>query len=115
MDTPVRSIAMILVAAFLGSIGQYLYKEGARLPMHTITSWLTNWWIIIGMVCYIAVMGLFIAAFKTGGELTILYPMYGSTFIWALLIGKTLLDESIGPSKIAGIGIIIVGMYFVAR
>ena len=115
MDTPLRSIVMILIAAFLGSIGQYLYKEGSRLPMHTVTSWLTNWWIIVGALCYIAVMGLFIAAFKTGGELTILYPMYASTFIWALLIGKAFLGESIGTSKIAGVGIIILGMYFVAR
>jgi hypothetical protein len=31
-------------------------------------------------------MTLFVAAFRKGGALTLLYPIYASTFIWAALL-----------------------------
>lgn len=115
MHTPLRSIVMFSVAALLGAVGQYLYKEGARLPMPHAAAWLTNWRIGAGIVCYVAVMVLFVAAFKAGGQLTVLYPLYAGTFIWALLIGRLFLGENITLSKIAGVGAIIVGMVLIAR
>jgi drug/metabolite transporter (DMT)-like permease len=115
MQTPARSIALFLIAAILGAVGQYLYREGARLARPDMASWLINWRILLGMVCYVAVMVLFLAAFRIGGELTVLYPMYASTFIWALLIGRFLLRESIGVTRIIGVGVIVLGMFLVAR
>ena len=47
---------------------------------------LLNMRLIGGVGCYIAVMVLFVAAFKRGGSLTVLYPIYSSTFIWAAAI-----------------------------
>jgi hypothetical protein len=31
-------------------------------------------------------MALFVAAFKRGGALSVLYPVYATTFIWAAVI-----------------------------
>jgi multidrug transporter EmrE-like cation transporter len=115
MHTPVRSMLMILIAAFLGAIGQYLYKEGAGVRVQDAIGWLTNWRILVGLICYIGVMVLFISAFKIGGELTVLYPLYASTFIWAMIIGKFVLGENIGPAKLLGVAVIAAGMFLIGR
>lgn len=115
MQTPFRSIALFLLAAMIGALGQYLYREGARMPMPDMLAWLTNWRILLGMACYIAVMVLFLAGFRNGGEMTVLYPMYASTFIWALLIGRFLLGEPVGPGRILGVGVIVLGMFLIAK
>lgn len=44
-------------------------------------------------------MVLFVAAFKKGGELSVLYPIYATTFIWAALIGLFAGDLSISALK----------------
>ena len=56
-------------------------------------------------------MVLFIAAFKRGGALSVLYPVYASTFIWAALIGWAAYGEVIRPVNIAGMALLVAGMY----
>lgn len=115
MHTPFKSVLLFLFAAMLGAIGQYLYKEGAQMVARNPVSWLTNWRIILGVICYIGVMSLFVYAFKIGGELTVLYPVYASTFIWAFFIGTFILKESINAYKIAGTLLIILGIFLIAK
>ena len=110
-----RPILLFLVAAFLGALGQYLYKTGAVTASNNFLSWLTNYRIILGALCYIIIMVLFIYAFRLGGALTVLYPIYATTFIWAMLIGVFLLGEQINLYKMLGVGLIIIGVYFVVR
>jgi hypothetical protein len=47
-------------------------------------------WILGGMACYVAVMFLFTQAFRAGGTVTVLYPVYALTFIWAAIFGLVL-------------------------
>jgi hypothetical protein len=60
-------------------------------------------------------MVLFVAAFKRGGSLTVLYPVYASTFIWAALIARFAYQSPIYPINIAGMSLLIVGMYLMGR
>ena len=60
-------------------------------------------------------MFLFVIAFKIGGELTILYPIYATTFIWALVIGRLILKEPLNFYKIAGTLVIIFGIFLIAK
>lgn len=106
---------MFLVASVLGAVGQYLYKEGAQTIGRGLAPWLLNWRILAGVICYLVVTLFFISAFRAGGELTVLYPLYASTFIWALLMGVLLLGESISVAKLLGIVLIIGGMALIAR
>ena len=87
VTTPAISILFFLLASLLGALGQYLYKSGADAADSTIASYLLNGRLLAGVVCYVAVMVLFVAAFKKGGSLTVLYPVYATTFIWAAVIG----------------------------
>ena len=65
-------------------------------------------WFLIdkaGMVCYVTIMVLFTAAFKLGGTVRVLYPLYASTFIWAALLAAV-----IGPEPQPVRAIHVVGM-----
>ena len=86
MNTPISSIIYFIIAAMFGALGQYLYKAGAESSNGLLLSYLTNIKLIGGVLCYITVMVLFVAI-KKGGSLTVLYPIYASTFIWAAVIG----------------------------
>ena len=115
MTTPAISIIFFVVAAFLGALGQYLYKAGADLAGSGITSYLLNWRLLAGVVCYVAVMALFVAAFRKGGSLTVLYPIYASTFIWAALLALAFQAIPIRPVNIAGMGFLVVGMFLMGK
>ncbi len=115
MYTPAISVIFFLAAALLGALGQYLYKSGAEASSGTITSYLLNPRLMAGVACYIAVMVLFVAAFKKGGALTVLYPVYATTFIWAAILALVVYGTPIKPVNIAGMGLLVVGMYLMGK
>lgn len=115
MQTPVVSILMFAVAALVGAAGQYLYKSGADSAAGGVWSYLANWRLLAGVVCYIIVMVLFVAAFKRGGSLTVLYPIYASTFIWAAVIARFAYQTPIQPVNVVGMLLLVAGMWLMGR
>ena len=115
MQTPIISIAFFLIASLLGALGQFLYKSGADKAGGTVLSYIANPRLLGGVCCYIAVMVLFIAAFKKGGSLTVLYPVYATTFIWGALIAFYAFGTPIKPVNIAGMLVLILGMYLMGK
>lgn len=115
MDTPKISMIFFLVAAFLGAIGQYLYKSGAEQAGGSVMSYLANPRLIGGVVCYIGVMVLFVAAFKKGGSLSVLYPIYASTFIWAAFLALVVYGTPIKPINVGGMILLVGGMYLMGK
>lgn len=111
MKTSPVAIAMFIVAAMIGAIGQYLYKSGADRAGGSIGSYLMNVPLLAGVVCYIAVMILFVAAFKAGGAMSVLYPIYASTFIWGAVIARLAFREPISSINFVGMIVLILGMY----
>jgi multidrug transporter EmrE-like cation transporter len=109
------AIAFFVIAAFLGALGQFFYKSGAEKAGHTFASYIFNPRLLAGAICYIAVMVLFVAAFKRGGALTVLYPVYASTFIFAAIIAWFAYGSPIRPVHFAGFVLLIAGMYLLGR
>lgn len=105
-------IIINLVAAIFGAFGQYCYKIGAgrlkEIPIYQ------NWQIILGMGLFLIVMVLMIAGFKLGGRLSIVYPVYATTFIWGTLIGIFLDNEGWSVPQIVGTLLVVVGVSVVA-
>jgi uncharacterized membrane protein len=114
MKTPIVSIVLFVVVAVLGAAGQFLYKSGAAQITESVWSFL-NLRLLGGAVCYVVVMGLFVAAFKRGGALTVLYPIYASTFIWAAFISLAAYGTPIKPANIAGMILLVAGMFLMGR
>ena len=115
MSTPIISVIFFVIAALLGALGQYLYKSGAQTAGGSVLSYLTNVKLLGGVLCYIAVMVLFVAAFKKGGSMTVLYPVYATTFIWAALIALLVYGTPIKPINIAGMVLLLSGMYLMGK
>lgn len=114
-STPIASMALFAAAAVLGAVGQYLYKSGADVADGTIVGYLLNLRILAGVICYVAVMVLFITAFRIGGALMVLYPIYASTFIWTALLAWWAYDAPIGPTSIVGMLLLVTGMFVLGR
>jgi hypothetical protein len=113
--TPLDSILCFLVAAFLGALGQFLYKSGAERATGALLSYFQSGRILGGVICYIAVMVLFVAAFRHGGQLSVLYPLYATTFIWAAFIALWAYGVPIKPVNVLGMVCLIAGMFFMGK
>ena len=110
VSTPILSIVYFLVAALAGALGQYLYKSGADGASGSLASYVLNFRLLGGVACYIAVMVLFVAAFKQGGSMSVLYPLYATTFVWAALIALLAYGTPIRLVNIAGMALLVLGM-----
>ncbi|ATH06826.1 hypothetical protein BIY24_02395 [Halobacteriovorax marinus] len=103
---------LYLIAAFVGAIGQYAYKVGGNkigeVPIYM------NLPLISGIVLFCLVMVLFVISFKMGGRLSVVYPIYATTFIWGTLLGVVLDKESVSPSQLACIALVVLGSAGVA-
>ena len=115
MHTPISSILFFLAASVLGAVGQFLYKSGADAATGGVMSYINNPRILGGIGCYTAVMVLFVAAFKRGGSLAVLYPVYASTFIFAALISYFAFGTPIKAINMVGMGLLVGGMYCMGR
>ena len=115
MNTPVASILMFLAASILGALGQFLYKAGAEAADGGLASYVLNSRILGGIVCYTTVMVLFVAAFKRGGSLSVLYPVYASTFIFAAVISYFAFETPIKSINVLGMALLVGGMYCMGR
>jgi multidrug transporter EmrE-like cation transporter len=115
MKTPVLSMLFFLLASIMGAAGQFFYREGTRRAAGGVAGYLLNGRILLGVGCYVAVMVLFVAAFKRGGSLTVLYPIYASTFIWASLIALFLDGQPIRLVNVAGMALLVGGMYLMGK
>jgi multidrug transporter EmrE-like cation transporter len=111
MKTPIISMFCIFVASLLGAAGQFLYKSGAGKATGGLASYLMNPQLLGGMACYVGVMVLFITAFKLEGELSVIYPVYASTFIFAAIGAWFLYKEPIHIINVAGMGLLVSGMF----
>ena len=115
MKTPPSSILFFLLASIFGALGQFLYKSGAERATGGLVSYVANARLLGGVACYVAVMVLFVAAFKRGGALTTLYPVYATTFIFAALIALWAYGTPIKAANLGGMALLIAGMYFMGR
>ncbi|MCX6865832.1 MAG: hypothetical protein NTV46_06345 [Verrucomicrobia bacterium] len=110
MKTPIESIVFFFVASLLGATGQFLYKSGAARAGTGMWSYLFNLRLLGGVACYVAVMVLFIAAFKRGGALSVLYPIYASSFIFSAIGAWWIYGEPLRAVNFAGMALLVVGM-----
>ena len=115
MQTPAGSVLMFVCAALLGAVGQFLYQSGAVAATGQLRSYFWNPRILGGVICYVAVMVLFVAAFKRGGSMTVLYPIYASTFFFAAVIAWLAYGTPIRPVNLVGMILLVGGMYLMGE
>ena len=67
------------------------------------------------VLTYVAVMGLFVLGLKWWGEMSALYPIYGSTFVFGLFFSSVWLNERPTSTAVAGTFLVIVGIGLLSR
>ena len=112
MKTEPWAILLILATTFLTSSAQILYKLGAVSLKFDIVSIITNYNLIAGFFLYGVGAFLMIVAFR-GGEVSVLYPIIATGYIWVSFLSIWFLGEQINYYKWAGVIIIIAGIAFI--
>jgi uncharacterized membrane protein len=108
-----KIILLTALVAIIGSIGQLEFKRGADNLQFDIKMLLTNYHLIIAVAVYALSTVLYVYALSKG-QLSILYPIVATSYIWTLLFSKIFLKEQIGLTSWAGVFFILLGVTLIA-
>lgn len=110
MATKLWAIGLILLCTLLTTSAQIFLKLGSnKLPLVIFT----NWQLFTGIILYAIGAFVMIMAFR-GGEVTVLYPIFASSYIWVSLLSAYFFNESLGLLKISGVFVVILGITMIA-
>jgi drug/metabolite transporter (DMT)-like permease len=108
-----KILLLTALAAFIGSIGQLEFKQGANNLQFDIKLLLTNYHLIAGVAVY-ALSTVFYVYALNKGNLSILYPIIATSYIWTLIFSKIFLKEPVGLTSWAGVFFILLGVALIA-
>jgi len=107
----IRSILLVFVASIIGSFGAVYLKKGSAMLNGSLLSFL-NSYLILGVALYLGSSVLYALGVK-GGDLSVLYPMVSLGYVWTLLWARLFFKEAFTQQKIAGLALILLGVFFV--
>ena len=117
-------LALLLTGVLLNAIAQLLLKAGAGSlagvdlrpgnAMLIAGRLLFNPPIIAGLACYALSVVVWILALARI-EVSVAYPMLSIGYVVNALAAWWLFDENLSGARLAGIGVILVGVWLVAR
>ena len=108
-----KIILLTALAAFIGSIGQLEFKRGADNLQFDIKLLLTNYHLILAIAVYCVSTVLYVYALNKE-QLSIIYPLIATSYIWTLMFSKIFLKEQIGLTSWAGVFFILLGVTLIA-
>jgi len=108
MTTPVSSIAWVTFGSFIGSFSSLGFKAGSKRLEKNLRSLYTNWPLAAGVAGYLLSSVFFLIGLKSG-ELSILFPMVSSGYIWTMIWARIFLHEPLTRGKFVGLALILVG------
>ena len=105
------SMLLVFIASVIGSFGAVFLKLGAARLDGTVLSFL-NSRLALGVALFLG-SSVFYSLGIRGGQLSVLYPMVSLGYIWTLLWSKLFFNEPLTRTKFAGLGLILLGVFFV--
>ncbi len=112
MATKLWAVALMVLITFFTSLAQIFYKLGSAKLSFNLISIVTNHYLYIGLFLYFLAFILMVKAFK-GGEVTVLYPIVSTSYVWVGWFSVIFLGESLTILKWIGIITIIFGVIFI--
>lgn len=109
MATKLWAALLVLFTTFLTSSAQIFYKKGAEFLTFDIVGILTNYYLIGGLIIY-AVGGILMIVSFRGGEVSVLYPIIATSYIWVSFLSIIFLSEVMNVFRWIGIAAIITGI-----
>ncbi len=118
------AFALIMTGVLLNAIAQLALKASVsetgiiNLDLQSLFSsavnLASNIWLWLGLMCYAISVVVWILALSRV-DVSIAYPMLSIGYIVNALAASHLFNEPLGPGKLVGIGVIILGVYILAR
>jgi drug/metabolite transporter (DMT)-like permease len=112
MKTKPWAIFTVIFTTLLTSAGQILYKKAADQLVLTPIGLLTNYFLIAGIAFY-AIAGILMIVSLRGGEVSVLYPIIATSYIWVSFLSIYFLGESMNAWKWLGVFTIISGIILI--
>ena len=111
MNTPLSSMALVLVASMFGSFGAVFLKLGSAKLRYGMR-YLLNYQLGIGVALFLVSSYFFVQGIRHG-ELSVLYPLVSLGYIWTLFWSRLFFNEPFTRQKFFGLFLILVGVFFV--
>ena len=106
METQLWAMGVVSLACLIGSFGPIMLKK-AHTKSFKPRDIIKNHYLLSGLLFYALGTILFIPALK-GGELSVLYPLVASTYIWVSIWSIKLLKEKMNKQKWMGVLLVII-------
>ncbi len=120
----VLEFALILAGVLLNAFAQLFLKAGVRNLGHfdfslqnawpVATSLASNFSILGGLTCYVVSVVIWILALSRV-EVSMAYPMLSIGYVVNAGLAWFLFGEAVGPQRLMGIAVIIIGVIIVAK
>jgi multidrug transporter EmrE-like cation transporter len=107
-----NAAAQLLLKAGTNSIGHFEFSGANLVPIGWKVA--TQPYILGGLMCYAISVVVWIMALSRV-EVSIAYPMLSIGYVVNAIAAYLLFGEAVGIQRLVGIGIIVVGVYVVAR
>jgi len=104
--------AQLLLKAGTNAVGHFAFSRDNILPVGWQLA--TEPHIMGGLTCYVVSVVVWIMALSRV-EVSIAYPMLSIGYVVNAVAAWYLFGEALGVARLTGIGIIIIGVYIVAR
>ncbi len=118
------TFSMILSGVLLNAGAQLMLKAGTRVIgvigatetglVNTLTAVVLQPYIIAGLGCYVLSVGIWIVALSRV-DVSIAYPMLSIGYVVNAFAAWWLFGETLTVMRLIGIGIILVGVFILAR
>jgi len=120
----VNYLPLIMLGVMLNAAAQLFLKEGMRRIGHFEFIWANivpigftvagNLFVLAGLACYVVSVGVWLLVLSRV-EVSFAYPLLSVGYIVNAVAGYYLFQENLSLTRITGILIICVGVYFVTR
>ena len=107
-----NATAQLLLKAGTNAVGQFEFDSGNIVPVGMKLALEPH--ILGGVVCYVISLVVWIMGLSRV-EVSIAYPMLSIGYVLNAVAAWYLFGEAVSMTRLAGIGIIIIGVYVVAR
>ncbi|MEE9138122.1 MAG: EamA family transporter [candidate division NC10 bacterium] len=114
MMTSFWDIVLVLITALLAAVGQLFFKWGAGSVSSNLWDWVLNWSLIVGLALHGVGFVLLVVALKHG-NLSILYPVLATSYVWVALLSVRFLGEPFSTTQWIGTALIIGGISLIVR
>lgn len=107
-----NAAAQLLLKAGVNAIGAITLDRGTLLV--TALRVLTQWPVLAGLTLYVVSVGVWIVGLSRV-DVSIAYPMLSLGYVVNALAAWWLFGEMIGPLRVAGILLILAGVFLISR